>query len=100
MAAKPAPKKAKKVVNKYRQVPVERPYEPPPEKPVKEHPYFRKGDTVKSVYKPLFFTIIKPCVILDITYTNRCVSGFMIKVDTTAGIKELDSSLFSKITTI
>ena len=100
MAKKAPVKRVKKApTNRYKQLAVERPPEPVAEKPVKQHPFFRKGDTVKSVYKPMFFTILKPCVILDITYTNRCVSGFMIKVDTTAGIKELDSSLFSKSTT-
>jgi len=65
------------------------PQGPPP-------PPFNIGDTLTTVFRPMFFDILRPMVALDIKQGNA-VGGWIVTVNTTKGLRDLGATHFSKV---
>lgn len=69
----------------------------PAQAPSKPRPGFEVGDEVKhSFYHHSLFTIVLPVIVRDIVSDAHHSSGWKVGVDTTEGIKYLDSDYFRK----
>jgi len=95
MAKKAPVKRVKKpTLNKYRQQPVERDPEPV-EVVERQHPWLRTGMEASCSHRALFYTINTPTIVLGVKPFSK--KDFLVDVETSEGIKSLDSNYFSKI---
>ena len=90
---------AKKPSNPYKLQPIARAVEAPAAKVVERpRPSVEAGQLATGSYRPLLFTIPYPAPVLAVIENSRFVSGWAVRVDTSEGIKDLDSGYFSPYT--
>lgn len=88
---------ARKPVNKYRQIAVERP--PEPEKPwqPREKCKVSPGDMATCAYRPVLYNLPQPCMVLDVDANRAMVSGWAVLVEDDKGVKHwMDGGYFKK----
>jgi len=57
----------------------------------------KAGDYAICSFNPLFFSIAKPVMVIEVIENDRYTSGHAVLIDTTAGFKYLDSYYFKRI---